>query len=256
MVPIVALGFPIADTLLAMGRRAARGVPLFQADREHIHHRLLARGLTQRQTALVLYAVSAVLGGVAIALAFATSAEAALLLAGLAIVGVTVLRQLGYMRFERGAKQVLETRRRNLELRNSIRDIARRLRHAAELGDIWEGVQAAAPAVGASCVGFRVVEPRRGPQRIRHYSCGFDEAGPNLFRSRHSLLGERPNAGVIEFGWMDGRSSMDRDTEIAIELLCEHVLDAVGRLEQVRTGPRQAPAAAIRDTENRRIAVS
>ncbi|HEX9291394.1 MAG TPA: hypothetical protein VF904_17875, partial [Anaeromyxobacteraceae bacterium] len=76
-----------------------------------------------------------------------------------------------------------------------------------------------------------------------------------LFRTRHSLLGERPNAGVIEFGWNDGRISMDRDTEIAIEVLCEHVLHAVGRLEHVRSAPRALPTASS-DAESRRIAVS
>ena len=44
LVPIVALGLPIADTLLAMLRRALAGRPMFSADREHIHHRLLQKG--------------------------------------------------------------------------------------------------------------------------------------------------------------------------------------------------------------------
>jgi UDP-GlcNAc:undecaprenyl-phosphate GlcNAc-1-phosphate transferase len=44
IVPIIALGLPITDTLLAMARRALRGTPLFLADREHIHHRLLRSG--------------------------------------------------------------------------------------------------------------------------------------------------------------------------------------------------------------------
>src|SRR5439155_1169914 len=38
--PLVAMGVPIADSLLAFVRRAARGRPVFHADREHIHHRL------------------------------------------------------------------------------------------------------------------------------------------------------------------------------------------------------------------------
>ena len=43
LIPGIALGLPIMDTLLAMARRALRGRPVFQADKEHIHHRLLAR---------------------------------------------------------------------------------------------------------------------------------------------------------------------------------------------------------------------
>jgi hypothetical protein len=62
MIPAIALGLPIMDTLLAIARRALRGRPLFQADREHIHHRLMAMGLSHRQTVLVLYGFCIVLG--------------------------------------------------------------------------------------------------------------------------------------------------------------------------------------------------
>jgi UDP-GlcNAc:undecaprenyl-phosphate GlcNAc-1-phosphate transferase len=58
-IPIVAFALPVMDTLLAVVRRAARGAPLFQGDREHLHHRLLALGLSPRQAAALLYAVSA-----------------------------------------------------------------------------------------------------------------------------------------------------------------------------------------------------
>lgn len=58
-IPLLVLGYPVVDTLLAMGRRRARGKPLFAADRGHIHHRLLARGLSHSQVALVLYGLCA-----------------------------------------------------------------------------------------------------------------------------------------------------------------------------------------------------
>ena len=54
IIPIVVLGLPIADTLLAMLRRAIRGRPVFSADREHVHHKLLALGLTHREAVLFL----------------------------------------------------------------------------------------------------------------------------------------------------------------------------------------------------------
>jgi UDP-GlcNAc:undecaprenyl-phosphate GlcNAc-1-phosphate transferase len=58
-VPIVALGVPIIDTIWAVVRRTARGAPFFEADRGHIHHQLLVRGLHQRDAMLLLTAVSA-----------------------------------------------------------------------------------------------------------------------------------------------------------------------------------------------------
>src|SRR5208283_3424961 len=57
LIPILALGIPILDTLFAILRRAYRGKPLFQADRGHLHHRLLRVGLSQRQVVLFVYAI-------------------------------------------------------------------------------------------------------------------------------------------------------------------------------------------------------
>jgi UDP-GlcNAc:undecaprenyl-phosphate GlcNAc-1-phosphate transferase len=68
-VPIIALGVPLIDTAWAVVRRTARGEPFFVADRGHIHHQLLRRGLTQRDAMLTLTAVSAALAIIAIGVA-------------------------------------------------------------------------------------------------------------------------------------------------------------------------------------------
>jgi len=57
--PLVALAFPVAEVTLSICRRFLRNRPIFSADRNHIHHRLLSRGFSQRRVALVLYGVSA-----------------------------------------------------------------------------------------------------------------------------------------------------------------------------------------------------
>ncbi|MGH2404568.1 MAG: MraY family glycosyltransferase [bacterium] len=69
LVPILALGVPIADTAFAIVRRFRSRQPVYLPDRGHLHHRLLDRGLSQRQTVFLLYLVSAVLGLGALALA-------------------------------------------------------------------------------------------------------------------------------------------------------------------------------------------
>jgi UDP-GlcNAc:undecaprenyl-phosphate GlcNAc-1-phosphate transferase len=58
LVPILILGVPIFDTAFVIIRRLMQGRPIYQADKSHLHHRLLARGFTQRQTVLILYTVS------------------------------------------------------------------------------------------------------------------------------------------------------------------------------------------------------
>ncbi|MDA8066170.1 MAG: MraY family glycosyltransferase [Thermaerobacter sp.] len=69
VVPILVLGLPIFDTTFALFRRLRRGQPFYRPDREHLHHRLLAAGLSQRQAVLLMYLVTAGLGVAAILLA-------------------------------------------------------------------------------------------------------------------------------------------------------------------------------------------
>ncbi len=66
VVPIIALGLPILDTTFAIIRRRMSGVPIFQPDKGHLHHRLLALGMTQKQAVLIMYFVSMMLGIVAL----------------------------------------------------------------------------------------------------------------------------------------------------------------------------------------------
>ena len=65
-VPILAFGLPIYDTLFAMIRRKVNGRPIMQADKGHLHHRLLDMGLSQKQAVIIMYFISAVLGGFSI----------------------------------------------------------------------------------------------------------------------------------------------------------------------------------------------
>lgn len=69
--PIIVLGFPIFDTIFAIIRRIIKGKSLkvvFQADKGHLHHRLMKRGYTQKQAVLILYGLTATLGMFAIIL--------------------------------------------------------------------------------------------------------------------------------------------------------------------------------------------
>jgi len=58
--PLMALSIPILDVCLSIARRFLRQRPIFSADRGHIHHRLLDRGLSPKRVSLLLYGVAAV----------------------------------------------------------------------------------------------------------------------------------------------------------------------------------------------------
>jgi UDP-GlcNAc:undecaprenyl-phosphate GlcNAc-1-phosphate transferase len=61
VVPLLVIWVPIFDTGSAIIRRWRHGRPIQEADRGHIHHRLLGRGFDQRQTVLIIYAWSILL---------------------------------------------------------------------------------------------------------------------------------------------------------------------------------------------------
>lgn len=62
IVPAIALGLPIMDTAFAIMRRYSNGRPIFQPDKGHLHHRLLAMGMNQKQAVLLMYGITALLG--------------------------------------------------------------------------------------------------------------------------------------------------------------------------------------------------
>jgi len=62
-IPVLVFGVPLIDAVTVTIRRLLAGQPITQADKRHLHHQLLAKGLNQRQTVLVLYTVTIVLCG-------------------------------------------------------------------------------------------------------------------------------------------------------------------------------------------------
>lgn len=70
IVPIVVLGLPILDTSLVVLSRWVRRVSIFSPDKLHLHHRLMALGLSQSQAVFVFYVVSIVFGGAAVFLSY------------------------------------------------------------------------------------------------------------------------------------------------------------------------------------------
>ena len=71
VLPVIVLGLPIFDVLFAIIRRIAKGKSIkavFKPDKGHLHHKLVAKGFTQKQAVLILYGLSASLGMFAIIL--------------------------------------------------------------------------------------------------------------------------------------------------------------------------------------------
>jgi UDP-GlcNAc:undecaprenyl-phosphate/decaprenyl-phosphate GlcNAc-1-phosphate transferase len=143
LIPLIALGLPLADTLLTMTRRIVARRPVFAADRQHLHHRLLALGLTHRRTVLVLYACSVVLCLAALGIAFGRDWQVGLALGG------AVLTLVGVARFAGGFQVALRDRRERAELfsgatgalRESLPQLFIRLHGARTSTEIFESLE-------------------------------------------------------------------------------------------------------------------
>lgn len=84
-VPLLVLGLPLFDTVFAILRRLVSGKSIMEADRGHIHHRLIDMGLSQRQSVVALYTASGALGLSAVVLAGKGAFSAIILISAISI---------------------------------------------------------------------------------------------------------------------------------------------------------------------------
>ena len=128
-IPVVSFGLPILETSLSILRRLISGRPIFTADREHIHHKLLQKGLSHRQVVVVLYAVSAMFAMLSLFLLWPTGSTLGLVLA---VVGTGIwlgIQHLNYLEFgelRRVAQRTIDQRQifiNNLSVRRAVEEL-------------------------------------------------------------------------------------------------------------------------------------
>lgn len=99
LVPIVALGVPIFDTIFTMMRRFLERRPIFSPDRGHVHHRLLDLGITHRRAVLILYGVSILFTVASIGIYLGRSWQVGLALLVTSVTLVGLARFVGYFSY-------------------------------------------------------------------------------------------------------------------------------------------------------------
>jgi UDP-N-acetylmuramyl pentapeptide phosphotransferase/UDP-N-acetylglucosamine-1-phosphate transferase len=110
-VPLLALGLPLIDTLLAILRRSLGTLTtrkddpeaaatilssITRPDRNHIHHRLLSLGMHHRRAVILLYGISFSLGLGAVAMSFLNELSSRMILIGVGLAAFAAVRRLGY----------------------------------------------------------------------------------------------------------------------------------------------------------------
>ena len=97
--PLMALSIPLLDTALAIVRRFLRHQPIFGADRDHIHHRLLKRGLTPRHVTLVLYGLCSIAAGFSLLQSVTETEYAGAIIVLFCLAAWIGVQHLGYVEF-------------------------------------------------------------------------------------------------------------------------------------------------------------
>ncbi|WP_041275026.1 MraY family glycosyltransferase [Desulforamulus reducens] len=95
IVPMVIMGIPLLDVFFAILRRYQSHRPIFQPDKEHLHHRMMALGLSHKQTVLAIYAINLLLGISAFLLTVISTSQAVLLLLIIAVVIIVAANKIG-----------------------------------------------------------------------------------------------------------------------------------------------------------------
>jgi UDP-GlcNAc:undecaprenyl-phosphate GlcNAc-1-phosphate transferase len=197
--PLMALSIPLLDTALAIIRRFLRRKSIFVADRGHIHHRLLDRGLTPRKVALILYALSCIVA--VFSLCISTHRFDGLVIivfCGAAWIGI---QQLGYIELRVAGRMFLEGAfRRQLSTQIALEHHENLLDAAGTVQECWSVIENASREFGFC--GARLIlrdqafaystNPAYG--QIWHIVVPFEEEGSLELRRK---LGETWPSGAI-----------------------------------------------------------
>jgi UDP-GlcNAc:undecaprenyl-phosphate GlcNAc-1-phosphate transferase len=198
-IPVIAFGLPILDVALAVFRRFFGGKPLFTGDNDHIHHKLLKRGLSQRGAVLTLYVVTAAFGLLSLALLHREKMLATVLVV-IAIGVFWGIRELRYVEFFElhGVLQRAVARRRIITNNVNVRQAAESLQACKDREGLCKILQETFEPLGFD--GFRLE----------------DFSGAGLPESFVSPLC-RDSKGRLQYKW-SGVSGLEPSWELRLQL--------------------------------------
>ncbi len=156
LLPLCVLAVPLIDTALCIVRRVSRGQSPFSPDREHLHHRLMALGLSHRGTVLTLYAVAAVFAFAGVSLWSGLGIMSILAVVAALATGVALIARVGLFGDRpREAQALVELAQQRAFL----------VQQAPTLDAAWLELQEALPALG--CDEVELVVPVPGDHDAR-----------------------------------------------------------------------------------------
>ena len=236
--PVVALGLPLLDTSLTISRRLLAGRPVMQADRDHVHHRLLGQGLPVRRAVLLLYGVCAVFALLSLGMVLGERGSGRWLLGAAAGFALLVAYSLGYLRGgPQGLGAALRKRRRTQALLRELDATAVELQTAAAVAQVVASVERFAAALQRP-LRLRLSAPSTPgtPSTSNRSIVSFasDDATPADRPADKPLVTRYPvgtRAAVLAYLELPmPESDLSPDERTLIQLLCDLLAPALVRL--------------------------
>ncbi len=248
LVPVVALGVPIFDTLFAMVRRWLERRPLFAADRGHIHHRLLDMGLTHRRAVLMIYAVNVILMLTAIAISLGRSWQVGLALVATSAVFIGLVRAVGYFGYvHRRRRQRERLRPQDSELlRRVVPALPARFEQARTQADLMTTL--CESAIEAGLCYIEIVSPDDDAPPLFQWTNPREKEvfSPDVLSARYPLGRDDLARADIKFGFRSDFGEVCPQTEVLLQVITDMVEASLTRVHS-----RLAPAVpAVEEKES------
>jgi UDP-GlcNAc:undecaprenyl-phosphate/decaprenyl-phosphate GlcNAc-1-phosphate transferase len=155
--PLIALSIPLLDTGLAIIRRFLRRQPIFGADHGHIHHKLLARGLTPRGVVILVYIVCGLCAALSLLQSFAHERFGGAIIVLFCVGAWIGVQHLGYAEFGMARRLVLAGNfRRQLNAELQLSTFREALAAAITPDQCWEILQHAYSDFGFNEIRFKL----------------------------------------------------------------------------------------------------
>jgi UDP-GlcNAc:undecaprenyl-phosphate GlcNAc-1-phosphate transferase len=231
LVPVLALGLPIVDTLFAIVRRFLERRPLFAPDRGHIHHRLLDMGLTHRRAVLILYGVCIAFTATAIGVSIGHSwtIGVALLAATLLVIGV--VRFIGHFEYSlllRRQKARLRSRDTEI-LRGLVPDVPVLFAAARTEADVWRVLETILVRGEIDAADLIAVDRADapiaswGPQP----SSGRDD---DSISARYPVGADALARAELRFRWRNGTTEVSAQADVLLQVIVDILAAALQRV--------------------------
>jgi len=239
LVPVLALGLPIIDTLFSMLRRVLERRSPFDPDRGHIHHRLLDMGLTQRRAVLVLYGMCVVFTASAIVVALCRTWAVGMALLAATVAVVVLVRFVGYFDY----LMLLRRERAHLRspdaetLRQTVPEVLARLSATATESDALDAVT---HMVERGCLVSAEVITRGASAKHWSWPPEPPTPSPTIVTTRFPLGTETVARADLRVEWESASGMVTPQSEVLLQLVADALAIALSR-----TTSDCAPAPAV-----------